>query len=143
MRRQNLVTNAIQLFIHTNLFKDKGLYSNSGTLKVSPTDSTRELIGHALRILRSIYRPGYGYRKSGVILLGLQPREGETQRLFHDAMYLKERGLMEALDSLNEKYGRQTVRFAWPMKREQTWRMSRNYLSRHYTTNIEQILRFG
>lgn len=75
------------------------------------------------------------------MLLGLQPREGETQRLFQDALYLKDRGLMEALDSLNEKYGRQMVRFGWPMKREKTWRMSRNYLSPHYTSNIEQILR--
>jgi len=143
MRSQQLVTNAVQVFIHTNLFKEKGLYSNSGTVNVTPTDSTRELILHALRILRSIFRPGYGYRKSGVMLLGLQPREGETQRLFDDEMLLKDRELMNALDSLNGKYGRQTVRFGLPIKREKTWHMGRNYLSPQYTTKIDQILRVG
>lgn len=141
MRRQQLVANGIQVFIHTNLFKEKGLYSNSGTLKVTPTDSTRELIASALRILRSIYRPGYGYRKSGVMLLGLQPREGETQRLFEDDRYLKDRSLMKSVDSINGKYGRHAVRFGWPIEREKNWQMNRNYLSRGYTTRIEEILR--
>lgn len=141
MRRQELVTNGIQVFIHTNLFKEKGLYSNSGTLKVTPTDSTRELIASALRILRSVFRPGYGYRKSGVILLGLQPREGETQRLFEDGQYLKDRSLMESLDSINGKFGRHAVRFGWPIKREKNWHMNRNYLSPRFTTNFVDILR--
>ena len=141
MRRQKLVTNAVQLFIETNRFKGKGLYANSGTLKVTPTDSTRELIGHALRILRSIYKPGFGYRKSGVMLLGLQPREAETPRLFHDDLYLRDRELMAAIDKLNEKHGRQAVRFGWPIKRETAWKMNRNYLSPNYTTKIMDILR--
>lgn len=81
MRRQKLVANAINLFIETNRFREKGLYTNSATIKIQPTDSTRELIGYAIQVLQRIYKSGYGYRKSGVILLGLQPVEGETPRL--------------------------------------------------------------
>lgn len=140
MRRQKLVTNALCIFIETNRFKEKGVYANSATVKVNPTDSTRELISHALQLLNTIYKPGYGYRKSGVILLGLQPVTSETKRLFNDELYLKDRGLMFAVDSLNGKYGRQTLRFGMPTKKHVHWQMNRNYLSPCYTTKIEDIL---
>ncbi len=139
MRRHDLVTNAIEVFIHTNKFKENG-YSNAATLKVSPTDSTRELIAQAMRILDAIYKPGYGYRKSGVLLLGLQPRIAETKRLFNEENYLKDRELMAAIDQLNAKHGSRTVRFGPPIKREVKWKMNRNMLSPSYTTNIDHIL---
>jgi hypothetical protein len=44
------------------------------------------------------------------------------------------------IDLLNEKHGRQTVRFGMPIKREATWKMNRNFLSPAYTTNFSQIL---
>jgi DNA polymerase V len=140
MRSQRLTTNAISVFIETNLFKEKGRYSNSATLKIQPTDSTLELIPHALRILQTIYKPGYGYRKSGVLLLGLTPVEGETKRLFCDADYQADRDLMTTVDSLNKKYGRHTVRFGMPAKRMTNWHMNRNHLSPSFTTDIKQIL---
>ena len=140
MRRQQLVSNAVEVFINTNLFKDNQ-YSNSATLKITPTDSTRELIAQAMRILNAIYRPGYGYRKSGVVLLGLQPRQAETKRLFNEESYVRDRELMSKIDLLNVKHGRQTVRFGPPIKSDVKWKMSRSHLSPSYTTNIDQILR--
>ena len=141
MRKQQLVTNAVSLFIETNRFKEKGLYSNSATIKVTPTDSTRELLRSALGLLHAIYKPGYGYRKSGVVLLGLQPQTAGTTRLFDEREYLRDRDLMKALDALNARYGRQAIRFGLPIKRETTWHMNRNHLSNSFTTNIDQILK--
>lgn len=141
MRKQHLVTNAVSLFIETNLFKERGLYSNSVTHKVNATDSTRELIAVAIRMLDAIYKPGFGYRKSGVILLGLQPATSETRRLFEEERYLRDKGLMATLDTINQKYGRSTVRFGMPSKHHRSWQMARNHLSPRYTTDIKQILR--
>lgn len=143
MRRQRLTTNAISVFVETNLFKEKGVYTNSATLKIQPTDSTFELITPALRILQAIYKPGYGYRKSGVLLLGLAPVEGETKRLFCDDDYQADRDLMMTVDSLNQKFGRNTVRFGMPVKRMKNWHMSRNHLSSGFTTDLDQILRIA
>jgi DNA polymerase V len=140
MRRQQLTTNAISVFVETNLFKEKGVYTNSATLKIQPTDSTLELIPFALRILQTIYKPRYGYRKSGVLLLGLTPVEGETKRLFSDEDYQADRELMMTVDALNQKYGRHTVRFGVPVKRMKSWHMNRNHLSPSFTTDINQIL---
>lgn len=141
MRGQKLIAKALNLFIEMNLFKEKGLYTNSATVKILPTDSTRELIGHAFRLLQAIFKSGYGYRKSGVNLLGLQPQEGETPRLFGDDEYRSDRELMTVLDKLNAKYGRQTVRFGLGAKKHVKWQMSRNHLSPSYTTNFDQVLR--
>ena len=141
MRRQSLTTNAISVFIETNRFKEKGVYANSASLKINPTDSTLELIPYAMRILKMIYKPGYGYRKSGIMLLGLQPVEGETKRLFDDEEYLEQRKLMNATDAINSKYVRQTIRFGLAAKTHVNWQMNRNCLSQSYTTDIAQILR--
>ncbi|MBE7516047.1 MAG: Y-family DNA polymerase [Chloracidobacterium sp.] len=141
MRRQKLNASAISVFIETARFKEKGVYANSGTLKIQPTDSTLEMIPQALRILKAIYKPGYGYRKSGVLLLGLQPIEGETKRLFDEAIYLEDKTLMSAIDAINLKYGRGTVRFGSAQnRREQNWHTNRNFLSKSFTTNPDQFL---
>jgi DNA polymerase V len=142
MRRERLVAGAISVFVETNLFKSQGVYSNSATARVQPTDSTRELIPHAVRLLRAIHRPEFGYRKSGVLLLDLAPREGETRRLFGDDEYVHDRELMAAVDAINATYGRGTVWFG-PRRRGKAnnWHMARNRLSPRYTTDPAQLLR--
>lgn len=132
LRKGRLVASAITVFIETSQFRENHLYSNSGTAKVLPTDSTRELLATTLRILRAIYKPGYKYRKSGVILLGLQPVEGQTQRLFGDDLYIQDRELMKVIDTLNARYGKQTIRFGMPAKTHTQWKMNREYLSPAY-----------
>jgi len=141
MRKQHLTASAVSVFIETNRFKEKGQYANSASLKIQPTDSTLELIPCVLRILDRIYKPGYGYRKSGVLLLGLTPVEGETKRLYDDDEYQADRKLMAAIDNLNAKHGRNTIRFGLPAKRSVRWNMNRHFLSDNYTTSIADVLK--
>jgi DNA polymerase V len=141
LRKSGLIASAVSVFIETNHFRDDKQYSNSGTLKVIATDSTRELLAVALRILRALYRPGFKYKKSGILLLGLQPATGRTQRLFDEKNYLEDRELMKAVDLLNARYGRGAIRFGWPAKSHTNWQMSRDHLSPAYTTNVDQVLR--
>jgi len=141
MRGQQLVANALNLFIETNRFREKTLYTNSATIKIQPTDSTRELITYAIQVLQRIYKSGHGYRKSGVVLLGLQPVKGETPRLFGEQQYQEDRTLMRTIDIVNAKYGRNTVRFGLAASNQTRWLMNRNHLSKAYTTNADQFLR--
>ncbi len=62
MRKHQLTTSATSVFIETNLFREKGQYSNSSSMKLQSTDSTLELIPHAMRILKAIYKPGMEIR---------------------------------------------------------------------------------
>lgn len=141
MRKQNLTASALSVFIETDVFKETGLYTNSASIKIMPTDSTLEMIPAALRMLEMIYRPGYAYRKSGVLLLGLAPIEGETKRLYDDGDYQSDRKLMAAIDAVNAKYGRSTIRFGISPKKHIRWQMNRNYLSPSFTTDLKQTIR--
>jgi DNA polymerase V len=141
MRGQQLVANALNLFIETNRFREKTLYTNSATIKLQPTDSTRELITYAIQVLQRIYKSGHGYRKSGVVLLGLQPVEGETPRLFGEQQYQEDRTLMRTIDIVNAKYGRNTVRFGLAGLKSNSMAYESKSSVEAYTTSADQFLR--
>ena len=81
------------------------------TLNVAPkSDNTWELRELAFSGLSRIYRPGYDYRRAGVTLGALELADLVAKRLWADEWYERQRRLMAAVDRLNGKYGRDTVR---------------------------------
>ena len=80
LRSQHSIASSVSVFIATNRFKpEKPQYSNSLMLSLpGPTSSTPILIRQALRCLRKIYKPGYEYKKAGVMLTEIIP--GKWQR---------------------------------------------------------------
>lgn len=66
-RRQCWQAGAVQVYIRTNVFKPEvPQYQQAMTVPLpEPTDDTRQLIRWAVRILRRVFRPGYGYHKAG------------------------------------------------------------------------------
>ncbi|MBA2620358.1 MAG: Y-family DNA polymerase [Acidobacteria bacterium] len=140
MRRQNLAANAVTVFLATNRFAKTLQYSNSLTIELAnATNSTRELREWAKKALRQIYKPGYLYKKVGVILLGLQPETAETVRLYNEKSYEKDKRLMQALDKISGKFGRETVRFG-VQKNKECWQMKAEMKSRKYTTSLNEVL---
>ena len=143
MRRQNLAANAVTVFLATNRFAKTLQYSNSLTIELAnATNSTRELREWTRKALRQIYKQGYLYKKVGVILLGLQPESAETVRLYNEKSYEKDKRLMQALDKISGKFGRETVRFGVQKNREY-WQMKAEMKSRKYTTSLKEILCVG
>ncbi|MDL2259889.1 DUF4113 domain-containing protein [Deltaproteobacteria bacterium OttesenSCG-928-K17] len=53
----------------------------------------------------------------------------------------KRRALMRALDQVNDKYGRDTMRFLAQGPQDAFWHMKRNKLSGHYTTQWDQLFK--
>ena len=71
LRRARLAASVVTVFIETSRFKEGPQYTNSVTLEmVYPSDSTQELLRHAVEALQRIYRKGYEYRKTGVCSRG-------------------------------------------------------------------------
>ncbi len=141
MRKNNLATNAITVFIGTDRFRPvPAPYSPSATYSSTyPTDSNQEIQEWTLQTLEKIYKPHYQYRKAGIILSGLVPSENLTKRMFDDERFLKQHNLMKAIDELNQKFGKDTVRFA-SVKPEGTWKMKQTRKSQSYTTNWNELL---
>lgn len=138
LRAQNALAGALQVYIRTNIFKPEAPQYQKGLTVPLPeaTSDTRLLVAWALRILRRIYRSGYGYHKAGVMLLDITPRGNQQFSLFVPSGVVSARGgrLMEALDGINQRYGRGTLRLAAEGV-EKSWQMRRGNLSPRYTTD--------
>jgi DNA polymerase V len=119
LRRQGSCCSLVQVFVMTDRFRlDQAQYANAFTLPLPhPTDDLRMLTHVAAVCLRRIYRPGFLYRKAGVVLQEISagpPRQGT---LFEPGAgggtrWKNSEGLMAALDDINGRYGRDTLRLA-------------------------------
>ena len=90
-----------------------------------------ELIRAARSLARLIFRPGYEYRKAGVLCTDLRDARHLQLNLFRSGP--RREGLMEAVDSINRRFGRDTVTFG-PGEELAPSRMRREMLSPRYTT---------
>jgi DNA polymerase V len=140
LRRFRLAAGVITIFINTNRFSTEPQYGNSITYELAySTDSTQELLEWALKGLESIYRPGYRYKKAGVLLNQLVPADQLSRRFFGDEGYVRVRRVLKAVDEINRRHGRDTVRFGAvePQGRWQTKFLKR---SQCYTTRLKDVL---
>lgn len=70
------------------------------------------MIRAALFGLREIYRPGFRYKKTGVLFLDLAPAASVQGSLFIQPDTPQRVRLMELVDEINRRYGWDRVRFA-------------------------------
>ena len=141
MRHHNLAANAVTVFISTDRFRPvPAPYSPSATYSSTyPTDSNQELQEWTLSTLERIYNKDYEYRKAGIILSGLVPNEQLTKRMFDDERFQQQHKVMKAIDEINRKFGKDTVRFG-SVKIEGRWKMKQTRKSQSYTTNWNELL---
>ena len=135
LRAQDSLAGAVQVYIRTNIFKpETPQYQRAVTVPLpDATADTRVLTAWALRVLRRIYRAGYGYHKAGVMLADIVPRLSQQYSLFN-AGAPRADALMRVVDGINQRYGRGSLRLA-AEGIEQDWRMRRGNLSPGYTTD--------
>ena len=150
-RHDQSLAGAVHVFAHTSPHrKQDKQYSASVTVPlVRPTADTRLLASAALMGLRSIYREGYRYEKTGVMLVELQPdtvRQGELD-LFDNvakpqhAASRDRMKLMTTMDLLNRRYGKGSVQLGSsslaPASRP--WSMKADRRTPRYTTVWEEM----
>ena len=143
LRAQDSLAGGVQVYIRTNVFKSEVPQYQKGVTVPLPeaTADTRVLTQWAIRILRRIYRPGFGYHKAGVMLLDLVPAAKRQLALFDSqggAGDARSGKLMAVLDDINQRYGRQSLRLAAEGV-ERSWQMRRGNLSPGYTTSWDGL----
>ncbi len=141
MRGQRLCAKALQVFIRTNKNRpDRPQYHASQTIAfLTPSDYTPTLVKAAIRGLEAIWRPGYDYNKTGVILTELVPEGARQRSLLEDFEDDRSDQLMATVDRINRNMGKGTVRLGAEGFKN-TWAMRRNFKSPSYTTDIHQVL---
>lgn len=142
LRRQHSVASCLTVFINTNRHReDLQQYGNMRTVCMPvPTSYTGEIVTYALAALKLIYRPGYMYKKSGVVLSGISADNGIQQSLFDGLDRSKMNRITKAVDSINRVYGRDTVHLAIQRGSDSDWNARREHRSPHYTTDFDDII---
>lgn len=142
LRKKQLFAGSVYVYIRTSPFReDSRFYSNALTVPLPvATHDTRQLVKAALWALRRIYQPGHEYAKAGVSLGELVPAQAIQQDLFHQSTQADNTArLMLAMDAINRKMGRATLRLA-SEGRQQPWQMKQMRKSPSYTTNWKDLL---
>lgn len=142
LRKQNSFAGSVHVYIRTSPFKlDEPHYSNGMTIPMpSPTDDSRQLVKISLWALKRIYRPGFNYAKAGVMLSEIVPKAGIQNDLFSQPVSnQKSEALMSAMDAINHKMGRESVKLASEgFKRP--WKMRQGNKSPNFTTDWNEVL---
>jgi len=141
LRQDGSVAASVCVYVRTNPFKEtEQQYQQSKVVPlIQPTDDTMKLVGAALQGLKAIYRSGFYYKKSGVLLLGLQAKKTLQATLFDDpAKLAKSARLMSAMDAINQKIGAGSLTLA-ASGIQHRWAMRRENKSPNYTTNWDEL----
>ncbi len=141
LRRQHTCASVMMVFIHTNQHReDLPQYARNRviTLPVA-TSSDFELCRHARAALKDIYKPGFHYKKAGVILSGIVPEANVQTSLFDDVDRERQAKALQSMDNLNARYGRDKVRVA-AQGFARRWKLRQEKLSPCYTTRWEDII---
>ncbi|MDO6392072.1 Y-family DNA polymerase [Pontibacter sp. BT731] len=140
LRKQHCCAGALTVFVMTNPFATGEQYYNSKTIQLPvATNSTLEMVQYASLALRSIYREGYRYKKSGVIVSGICPANQVQGDLLDPVDREKHQHLMQALDKLNQKLGRDVL-FCGSQGTGKEWKLKREKLSPYYTTRLSDVV---
>ena len=147
IRRFGLLATHLEVFLQTNRFRQDlpQYYPTRGMTLTEPTASTSELMASARELLQSIYRTGYRYKKTGVMLAHLVS-EDEYQPSLFDAPASKGKRLDidKIVDEINRRLGdnRSPVITRASMgvaNNGGDWKMKAERHSPNYTTNWQEL----
>ena len=141
LRAQGSVSAAVQVYIQTNRFKESDLQYSEGLVVPlpDPTDDTRLLSSAATLGLGLIFKPGYQYKKAGIMLTLISDKAKRQETLFDDPLQRAQSAkLMAAMDAINAEFGRDTVRTG-ANGTEKRWAMRSENRSPRFTTRWDEL----
>lgn len=141
IRAQNLLSARVQVFLSTNTFRSNQpqYHPFAQQALVSPTAHTPELIAAATELLRGIYRQGYEYRKTGIIMPDLVPASQAQMPLpFNGDESAARTAIDRLVDSINRRHGRDTITYG-SMGTQRKWQMRQERRSPRWTTQWNEL----
>ena len=141
IRIDNQIAKKITVFIRTSPFqKNKKYYANTKDIDLPiGTNDSIELVKQSLNALKYIYKKGYRYQKTGIILSGLKDANIYKKNLLSTiCSEEKRKKLMKAIDRTNIKYGRHTLSIAQAGLKKR-WNIKRQHSSKIDTACFELL----
>jgi DNA polymerase V len=139
LRGYGLIASAVQVFMHTNRFNGDPAYANQATVTLEHSNDSFLLIDATVRVGRRLWREGFRYAKAGVVFVDLCRADHANAEFFPSRDPVRSEALMRMLDSVNRRFGRDTLRPGGTGPRPD-WSMRRAKLSPAYTTCFDDLL---
>lgn len=111
LRMQKGVCSGVSVFIETNPFRETRQYQRSAyTDLIEPCADVRPLTTEALKLLKTIFKPGFEYKKVGITLSDICLESSKVMTMFEDKeASAKEASITTLMDKLNSKMGKGTI----------------------------------
>ena len=142
LRSEQACARSISVFMYTNRFRPRarqysGYFSMDFHTAASDSITVTKL---AIECLKKIFKSGYSYKKAGVTLSGIVPRNQVQLSLFDSSDRKKSDKLMETMDAINGNMGRDILKLS-SSGINNKWKIGKERLSPCYTTRWSDILK--
>ena len=134
LRSEDLLCGTIIAFVQSTPFDPNVPFYNQSVSYTfpEPTDFAPELAKAATLMLNHIYKAGIKYKKCGVVLTCLEPKNGHTYDLLTDFEEIeKKERLMKAMECVHQKFGKKKIGIGPCFVPNRNWTMSRDKLSKN------------
>jgi len=143
LRKEGTAAGTVGIFLYTNRFReDLDQYYPTATVNLDvPANSASEIIRAALKALRYVYKPGYEYKKAGVVVTDIVDSDSIQQVLFGFDGQARERNdkISEVMDKVNTS-GENLLRLGTQRSGHYADGIRREFRSGLYTTSWADLI---
>ncbi len=141
LRKQKSKAKAIYVFLETNRFReDFDQACDEIVIKLPvPTSSTIEIAEFAWKALRALFRKGYIYKKTGIMVMDLTDERAVQLNMYDNRDRAKEDRLMKTVDYLNGRYGANTVKPLANGLGKRPWQIRQEKLPPNWSTRLSDL----
>lgn len=142
LRAQNSYARSLSVFIQTNRFSEERQYFNSNSAIFNTgQNSTSIFIAAAKKLLKTIFLPGFKYKKAGVSLSMIEQHQNSQDVLLESLEFKSDPKLVKIIDNINSVYGKNTLLYAACGKVEKQRFIARaQKKSQKFTSSWQEIL---
>ena len=144
LRHDGTAAYCINTFLYTNRFReDKPQDFPDATIRLDmPASSTQEVVSAALKALKLIWKPGFEYKKAGVVVFDIVNRDERQLTLFETDSAKKEKQdvLSQVMDNVNVSSGQNVLRVAPQRSGHYADGIRREHASRLFSTDWDSII---
>lgn len=141
LRESGQLTQRMGVFAQTNKHKPGFQTWKNEAYFETPTADTGLLMGKAMELFENFYNATRSYHRAGIYLWDFLPANQVQTDLFGVVKPLEEAkswSRMQAVDSLNERFGRKTISYA-AEELGKAWKPKYQLRSPRYTTNLAEL----
>ena len=140
LRKQGEICAEMTVFITTNRFREDEPQTMNSNLVcfITPTNDQRTIVSAAVKAVKEIFSPRYGYKRAGVVFNKLQRASHTMYSLFEDVQHReKEQKLSQVMDRIRGAFGKNALTLA-SQGGAQVY-VSSNHKSPAYTTQWSEL----